>query len=625
MFTIGTAGHIDHGKSSLVKALTSIDPDRLPEEKRRGMTIDLGFAWLPLSNGDIAGIIDVPGHKDLLKNVIAGLWGISAVLLVIAADDGWMPQTEEHVRILEFFRIWHGIVVITKIDQIPDQEWLDLIEEDIRRRLRTTHLKDSPIIRVSAKEGTNIKELCKCIEGLALKNNRQRDIGKPRLHIDRVFSISGSGTVVTGTLSNGSFLKGQQVTIFPKNLRSRIRSMESYKQKVGKGRPGSRVALNLVGVEKGDLKRGDIVFGQEDQIRWSSMIDVRVELEPLLPNSLASNTKLLVYLGTREIPARIKGINKKILDPGESVLAQFCFEEPVAARIGDHFVIRRPSPPAIIGGGTVLDPIAVKHKAKGADKVLSFLCSRSNLDLAGLILSELVKNNYVNQEDLLVACNYSKSEIAEYVGLLAKEKKLVLVGQWVIDREYWQRQMDKVNNILAEEHTKHPLESGMNLSELQKVLGLPKDIFNQIINELSELGGITQDGNIASLRTHKPSPSSEEELIISNILNLFKMQPMNPPTTKELANLIPGSEYIVQFMCRQNILVALEEGILFESKHYQRIKKQIIEILASRGRISIQDTRDFFGFSRKYVLPLMKKLDKEGITLQRGDERVLAE
>jgi len=273
----------------------------------------------------------------------------------------------------------------------------------------------------------------------------------------------------------------------------------------------------------------------------------------------------------------------------------------------------------------VLDPIAVKHKARGADKVLSVLRSRSNLDLVGLILSESVKNNYVNQEDLLVACNYSKSEIAEYVGLLAKEKKLVLVGQWVIDLEYWQRQMDKVNNILAEEHAKYPLESGMNLSELQKVLGLPKDIFNQIINELSELGGITQDGNLVSLRTHKPSPSSEEELIISNILDLFKKHPVSPPTAKELANLIPGSEYIVQFMCRQNILVALEEGILFESKHYQRIKKQIIKILASRGRISIQDTRDFFGFSRKYILPLMKKLDKEGITLQKGDERVLAE
>ena len=624
-FTIGTAGHIDHGKSSLVTALTSIDPDRLPEEKRRGMTIDLGFAWLPLSNGDVVGIIDVPGHKDLMKNVIAGLWGIDAALLVIAADEGWMPQTEEHVRILEFFRIWHGIVAITKIDQIADQDWLDLVEEDIRQRLQTTHLKDSPIVRVSAKQGTNIKELCERIEELASKEIRQRDIGKPRLHIDRVFTIVGSGTVVTGTLFNGSLLQGQQVAIFPKNLRSRIRSLESYKQQVDKGRPGSRVALNLVGVEKGDIKRGDIVFGQEEQIRSSNMIDVKVQLEPLLPYSLASNTKLLVYLGTREIPGRIKFFKKKILNPGESAFAQFYLKEPMAARIGDHFIIRRPSPPATIGGGTVLDPIAVKHKAKDADKVLFFLRSRTNLDLVELILSELFKNNYVNQEDLLVACNYPTSEITECVGLLAKQKRLALVGQWVIDLGYWERQIDKVNNILAKEHAEHPLEMGMNLSEFQKNLDLPKDIFNQIINDLSESGGITQDGNLVSLRTHKPSLSSEQKLIVSNILDLFKKLPVNPPTKKELANLIPGTEDIVQFMCRQNMLVPLEGGILFESRHYQQIKNQIIEVLGSKGKISIQDTRDLFGFSRKYILPLMKKLDKDGITVQKGDERVLAE
>ncbi|MFC1534778.1 selenocysteine-specific translation elongation factor, partial [Thermodesulfobacteriota bacterium] len=267
MFTIGTAGHIDHGKSSLVRALTSIDPDRLPEEKRRGMTIDLGFAWLPLSNGKVAGIIDVPGHKDLMKNVIAGLWGVNAALLVIAADDGWMPQTEEHVRILEFFHIWQGIIAITKIDLVSDQEWIDLVEDDIQKRLQLTHLKGAPIVRVSTREGTNIKDLQKRIENFALGADGPRDIEKSRLYIDRVFTIAGSGTVVTGTLIDGSILPDQKVAIFPKNLQSRIRSLESYKQKINQGRPGSRMALNLVGIEKGELKRGDIIFGHEDQIR----------------------------------------------------------------------------------------------------------------------------------------------------------------------------------------------------------------------------------------------------------------------------------------------------------------------------------------------------------------------
>ncbi len=624
MFTIGTAGHIDHGKSSLVKALTSIDPDRLPEEKRRGMTIDLGFAWLPFSDGSVAGIIDVPGHKDLMKNVIAGLWGIDAALLVVAADDGWMPQTEEHVQILEFLGIWRGIVVITKIDQISDPEWLDLVEEDIRQRLSTTHLKDSPLIRVSAKQGTNIKELVRYLEELALKSGGRKDIGKPRLHIDRVFTISGSGTVVTGTLNDGSFHQGQQVTVFPGSLSCRIRGLESFNQKIDMARPGSRVALNLTAVQKRDLKRGDIVFGREEDIRQSYMIDVRVELASSLPKSLKNNARLLIYLGTKEIPARIRFIKEDTLAPRESALAQLRFEEPVAARIGDRFVIRRHSPPATIGGGMVLDPLALKHRGRDAGVVMSLLGSRINLGLVGLILSEAAKNRYLNHEDLLVASEYSRSEIGECVDSLTEENRLVLVSPWVIDAAYWREQLENVTQILAREHAVHPLEIGINSAEMQRILELPREMFNQIIRALSESGRITQKGNYLSLSSHEPRLSREEELIVSKILDLFKKRPANPPSKKELALLVPGSENVIQFICRQGLLVELEEGILFEAEHYQKIKKEIIETLGARGRISIQDTRDLFGFSRKYILPLMKRLDKEGITRQDGDDRVLA-
>ncbi len=626
MFIIGTSGHIDHGKSSLVRALTSMDPDRLPEEKRRGMTIDLGFAWLPLSNGDVAGIIDVPGHKDLIKNVIAGLWGIDAVLMVIAADDGWMPQTEEHVRILEFFDVRHGIVVITKIDQISDPEWLDLVEEDVRQRLQNTHFKDSPILRVSAKEGTHIQELIGCINRMASKTDGQADIGKPRLYIDRVFTISGSGTVVTGTLINGSIVKGQQVTLFPKNVSSRIRGLESYKQKAEKGMSGSRVALNLVGIEKGDLKRGDIVFGQEDQIKYSPMIDVTIELDPSFPHPLASNMRLFVYLGTREISARVRLLDKKLLSPGQSSFARFHFKEPVAARIGDHFVIRRPSPPATIGGGVILDPLAKKYKAKDRERVLSILRSRrNNLDISGLILSELAKNNYVLKKELLIASNFSAMEIAERVGSLALENKLVQADPWVIDLEYWENRVVKAKNILAEEHLQNPLQMGMNSAELQRILDLPRELFNHAMEELAASGVIVRKNNLVALSTHNPSPTREEEAIVSGILDLFKKQPANPPTKKELSNAIQGSDYIVRFMCDLNMLVALEEGILFESSDYQKIKERIIDVLTEKGKITIQDIRNLFGFSRKYILPLMKKLDKEGITAQEGDERVLVE
>ena len=624
MFIIGTAGHIDHGKSSLVKALTSIDPDRLPEEKRRGMTIDLGFAWLPLSNGDVAGIIDVPGHKDLMKNVIAGLSGIDAVLIVIAADDGWMPQTEDHVRILDMLGIRKGIVVITKIDQITDQAWLDLVEEDIRQRLETSHLMDFPIIGVSAKEGINMERLKEHIEDMVSQADGPADIGKPRLYIDRVFTISGAGTVATGTLSAGSMTQGQQVVLFPGNIRSRIRGLESYKQKVAKGLPGSRVAVNLVGIEKGHLKRGDILFGREEDIKSSRMIDAKVRIEKLLPTPLKGQTDVLVYLGTREISARIRLFKKKMLEPGESTFVRLRFREPVATRIGDHFILRRPSPPATVGGGVVLDPLATKYKARDEDKVVAFLQARSTLDLVALIQTELAKNHYMPREELLVASAYSKEEIGECMESLALENKLVLTDGWVIDYAYQQEQLNRVDRILSKVHSDHPLERGMNSAELYRILDLPRDIFNHVIHVLSRLDRITQEGKYIALGTHKPSLSLEQESIVSRILDHFKKHPSNPPTTREIGNIFPGSGDIVRFMCDHNMLVELEEGILIESERYQQIKKEVIEVLDSRGKISIQDTRDLFGFSRKYILPLMKKLDRDRVTIQHGDERILA-
>jgi len=624
MFIIGTAGHIDHGKSALVQALTSINPDRLPEEKERGMTIDLGFAWLPLSSGEVIGIVDVPGHKDLVRNVIAGVWGIDAALLVIAADDGWMPQTEEHLQILDVFHIEHGIVALTKVDLIDDPKWLDLVEEDIQRRLRGTKLSGAPIVRVSAKEGTNIQELRKSIEELISKIAPKRDIGRPRLPIDRVFTIKGSGTVVTGTLIDGSLSQGEKVTIFPKNLHTRIRALESYKEKTDKAQPGTRVALNLIGLEKELLKRGDIVFGGEEQIRASKILDTRVELIPQPASPIKSNTELAVYLGTREILGNIMLLGRESLKPGESAFAQFRFKEPVATRIGDCFVIRKPSPPKTIGGGTVLDPLAGKHKFKDTDKVILFLQKRVNLGIEELILSELDKNKYVRREELLAASHHSPAEITSSVGLLQSKNKLIVVGSWVVDSTYWQKQMRRVLDILAAEHSLHPLWKGFPQAELQDRLGLPREPFNQLIATLIDSGKIIREKDTIALSTHKPRLSDEQKSVVSNILELFERNRINPPTKRELALQIPGSEEIVRFMCQQNMLVELPEGVLFEYKNYEMVKNEIINFLRRNDTISIQQVRKLFGFSRKHILPLLNKLDEEGVTRRRGDERILA-
>ncbi len=625
MFIIGTAGHIDHGKSALILALTGIDPDRLPEEKKRGMTIDLGFAWLRLSSGEVIGIVDVPGHKDFIRNVIAGVGGIDAALLVIAADDGWMPQTVEHLQILDFFDIRHGIVALTKVDLIDDPNWLDLVEEDIREKLKDTRLSDAPIMRVSAKEGTNIEELKRSIEELIPKIIPKRDIGKPRLPVDRVFTIKGSGTVVTGTLIDGSLSQGQKVLIFPQNLPTRIRTLESYKEKTDRARPGTRVALSLVGVEKEDLKRGDIIFGEEKQIRSSKILDVGVELIPRLTNPLKSDTELAVYLGTREILGKLILLGRKALKPGECAFAQFRFREPVAAHIGDHFIIRKPSPAETIGGGTILDPLASKHKSKDIDKVILSLQRRINLETEELILSELDKRKYIKSDKLLEASHYSSQEVSNCVKLLQNKNKLIVASSWVIDLAYWQKRIEEVLDVLFTEHSLHPLEKGIPQAELQNRLDLPKEAFDWLVATLIDSGKIVSDENIIALATHKLQLSPGQQLVVSRVLELFEKSRANPPTKKELAIQMPDSEGIVRFMCQQKMLIELPEGVLFERKHYEVVKSEIINFLRSNGTISMQQVRSLFGFSRKYILPLLNKLDEERVTRRQGDERVLVQ
>lgn len=625
MFIIGTAGHIDHGKSSLVLALTGINPDRLPEEKRRGMTIDLGFAHLSLLPSEVIGIVDVPGHKDLMRNVVAGLWGIDAALLVIAADDGWMPQTEEHLQILDLFHVKHGIVAITKVDLINDPDWLDLVEEDIRGRLEGTILSNAPVIRVSAKDETNIGELKRIIAEIVSKIAPKRDIGKPRLAIDRVFTVSGSGTVVTGTLVDGSFSQSQKVVIYPEKLHTRIRALESYKERMDTAQPGTRVALNLVGLEKEVVKRGDIVFGGEEQIRSSKTLDVRVELVPRLTNPLKSNVELMVYLGTREILGRMILLGGKVLAPGESAFAQFHFKEGVAARIGDRFIIRRPSPATTIGGGTVLDPLASRYKSKDIGRAIFSLQRRMTLEISDLILSELDKNKYTKVEDLLIASHYSPAEVNGCIRLLQRENKLIIIGSWVIDSTYWSKDVDEALNILSREHSLRPLERGLPQAELQNHLDLPKEIFNELITTLINSEKIIRDRDTIALSKHKPRLSSEEESVVLRILELFGRDRTNPLTKREVVIQIPDSEEIVRFMCQQNMLIELPEEVLFERKHYEVVKNEIIGFLKRDNSISIQQVRKLFGFSRKYILPLLSKLDQEGITERRGDDRVLVQ
>ena len=623
MFIIGTTGHIDHGKSSLVKALTSIDPDRLPEEKKRGMTIDIGFAWMPLANGETIGFIDVPGHKDLMKNVMAGLWGVNASLLVIAADDGWMPQTQEHLNILNYFGISHAIVALTKVDAVSDPDWLNLVEEDIRTRLEKTSLKGSRIIRVSAIEGTNIEELRQAIEELTRAARQHLDIGKPRVYIDRVFTITGSGTVITGTLVDGTIALDQKITIFPKHINGRIRGIESYKKMVDRGLPGSRVALNLAGIKKEELERGDIIYDKEEMATASQWLDVRLDLAENNNWPVKEKTDLLVYLGTQELLAKIKPLEKKALTPGASEFAQLQFKQPVSCRIGDRFVIRRPSPAMTIGGGIVLDPLADKFRIRNRDKLIARLQDRKDLELDMLIKTELLKSNYVARETMLLASHFSKQEIEQAIKTLKDNKELIIASQWLVNASLLDDKKQELLKLLKRYHKDNPMVSGITQAELMTQLDLPKEILDGLVKTMVAAGNIKTQDTYVSMPEHAPSVTSDQEFIIARVLQVFDDYPKAPPRGKELAELVPGSEGVIPYMCRNKLLVSMADDVLFETKQYEQLKQQIIDLIIENGSISIQTARDKFGYTRKYIIPLFTKMDSEGITAMKNNERVL--
>jgi selenocysteine-specific elongation factor len=623
MITIGTAGHIDHGKSSLIKALTRIDPDRLPEEKRRGMTIDLGFAWLKLPSGDTVGIVDVPGHKHFVANVIPGLGGIDAALLVVAADDGWMPQTEEHVQIIDLLGIKKGIIALTKIDLATDTEWLALVEKDIRQRIDATGLAGTPIVRVSSRDGRGLDKLKEAIGRLASVMASRRDIGKPRLPVDRVFTMKGSGVVVTGTLSGGPLSTGDDVVISPGNLPAHLRSVESYTQKEAKVRPGTRVALNLAGVKKEDLARGDVIMARGQQTPTGRLIDVKLRLLPGLDKPLKSNSELAVFLETRELLGRVVLLDTKVLQPGGSALAQLRLNEDVATYIGQQFVLRSQSPSMTVGGGIVLDPTSRKHRLKEVTSITAFLKRRVKTSLEDLVLTELEKSSYVEIDELLKASLYSAAEISTCLGELKEGGKIIVAGAFVVDSGYWQKQVASVLDILTEEHSTHPLKAGLSQAELLSRLAMPREVFGQLLAGLAAEGKIVIKGETAALSGHQTRPSPQQQRQVEQVLTLFTGSGSNPPTKKELASQLHGSGDVIRYMRHQGMLVELPDGILLKAEKYEAAREAIITFLEKNGRISIQDVNSLLGFSRKYSIPLLTRLDQEGITRRKENVRVL--
>ena len=621
MFVLGTAGHIDHGKSALVLALSGIDPDRLPEEKERGMTIDLGFAWLSLPDGTEVGIVDVPGHERFVKNMVAGVGGIDAVLFVIAADDGWMPQSEEHLQILDLLKIQTGIVVINKIDLV-DPDWLSLIEEDIKEKVKGTILEDSPLVKVSATKKIGIDQLYDQIVKMISRIKPQKDMGKPRMYIDRVFTMSGRGTVVTGTLRDGRFQLGEEIEILPQKTRARIRELQTHKKIHKEVTPGTRVAMNLAGVEKEKLQRGDVVT-RPDQDHVIESFIAKVEIISTSRFPIKHNADLLLILGTTELLSKAKILDKDQITPGDSGFVKFECKQKLVARMGDHFILRLPSPQITVGGGIVLD-VSPKTYIRKDKELISDLQLRLSLNPSDLILAELKKEGLILKKEILRASNFSPEQIRSSLSELEKEEKVFSTPEFVADVTRWKKAQDQIISEIEKTHQRVPFKIGAKSAEFPGRLSIEESLLDQLIKHLLKERKIVQQGAYLRLPTHQPQLSPQQMALSEKILQEFASNPLSPPTKEEITIRGPEYEEVLLFLIEQDRLVELKDGILFRKEDFEKIKNMVIDFIGKQGQATVSELREHISTTRKYMVPILEKLDQLGITQREGDKRLLS-
>ena len=641
MRVIGTAGHVDHGKSTLVLALTGIDPDRLREEKERQMTIDLGFAWLTLPGGESVGVIDVPGHIDFIKNMLAGVGGIDAALFIVAADEGVMPQTREHLAILDLLQVPAGVVALTKVDTITEEGWLELIEADLRDTLDGTCLADAPIIPVSARAGIGLDRLKQALVDALASVPPRRDKGQPRLPVDRAFSVAGFGTVVTGTVSDGAFRVGDEVEIVPGGLKARIRSLQSHKRSVELGLPGSRLAINLTGIHPDQLRRGMVVT-RPGNLHATPLIDVRLRLiaanSPLTGEAVAPlrhNQAVDFFSGAAETPARVRLLDAEQIVPGGEGWAQLRLEEPVAVGPGDRFIIRQASPSITIGGGVIVNPHPRRRWRRFQPEVLAQLDTLARGTPEDLLLHALAT---AELSPLRAAVERSGLDAATAEATLAR---LIAEGQIIplgvvqpplvnstapaLSLGGWHTLAGRMTDALAEYHAQYPLRPGLGREELKSRLQgrekWPAKLFNELMARAVAEGLVEEAGEYLRRPGFEISFAPEQQAKVDALLAAFRRQPYTPPSMAEA--IAQTDADIVSALVYRGTLARLSEDVLFEAKVYDEMVARIVAHIKEHGSMTVAQVRDTFNTSRKYALAIMEYLDEKKITRRVGDERVL--
>jgi selenocysteine-specific elongation factor len=615
---VGTAGHVDHGKSTLVQALTGIDQDRLREEKERGMTIDLGFAWLALPGGEEISIVDVPGHERFIKNMLAGVGGIDLALLVIAADEGVMPQTVEHVAILDLLRVRRAVVAITKTDAV-EPDWLELVAADVEEYLSKTGLAGAPIVRVSALTGHGLPELIATLERALADTPPKADLGRPRVPVDRVFTVAGFGTVVTGTLIGGRLTVGQELEIVPGAQKVRARGLQSHKTRVQEALPGSRVAVNLVGVSTEEVKRGQVVTAP-GWLEPTRAADVDLAVLVDAPNPLLHGATMTFHTGSAEVEARVILFEGDALPPGAHGWGQLRFADPVAIVKGDLFVLRTPN--ATVAGGEIVDPKARRHRRRDEGLVESLRVLREGTPEEAA-LAQLRGRGPLEAAALGERIGLPAAAARGLLGQLAASGQVAQLGESYLALETLASLVDATRRALDEYHRAHPLRPGMPREELRSRVGATARLFPQLLARLSADGVLADREGLVRLNEHQVRLTPHQEAVASRLVERLAATPRTPPSLAELPPDARPDAELLRALIDQGRVVAVGDDVVFTAEAFAEMKERVIAHLREHGKVTVADVRDLFGSSRKYSLALLELLDRQRITRRVGDDRVL--
>jgi selenocysteine-specific elongation factor len=627
----GTAGHIDHGKTSLIKAVTGTNTDRLKEEQKRGITIELGFAALDLPSGRHLGIVDVPGHEKFVKNMVAGATGIDIVAMVIAADEGVMPQTREHMEICTLLGVRYGLVVLTKIDMV-DEEWLELVTDDIRDFTRGTFLEESPIVPVSALSGEGIPQFIETLDALCADVPERISSGLLRLPVDRVFSMKGFGTVITGTLISGKVNLGDAIMIYPSQITSKVRGIQVHNQSREVAEAGMRTAINFQGLDKSAINRGDIL-ARERTLKPSFMVDLELNYLASNKKPIKSRKQVRFHTGTSEIMGNLILLDREELIPGETCVAQIRLDQPVSLIRDDRFVLRSYSPVRTIGGGKVLDPIPTKHK-RFQQTIIDGLTDLADAEAEGIIdyQARMAGPSGIGFADLLLMTNLSTKALETTIGGMLNSQTVLLVDKEhrsYVHQSVFESLRQLIQDVLQAYHRDNPLKVGISKEELKSKFphAARGKLFTLVLNRTIKDKQVALADDTVRLASHQVSLQVDQKALKQQIIDIYRQSGLTPPYFREVVKNLDvapkPAKGVLELLVGEGALVKVKEDLYYDRSILEKLKDELVGHILEKGEISTPEFKDMTGASRKYVIPLIEHFDATNVTIRVGDIRKL--